>query len=132
MAGRKPQNVANPVLKIISISKQLNTSIELLLENADNKDFVKALVDLREQLLEEEKKRSNMDNHTKEIAKILEKYNHHISKMLLTILKGKLSEYKNIGVLETYMEKPVQIKKATLVKSIASEEVAMKKKFTNG
>ena len=99
----KTRKSVNPVYKLLTLHKQMNGALEALLSSSTDKNFITDIVDIRSKMEYEKNRRSRMSDSAKEIVKILNKYNEDMSKMLLLYLKQKISEYKRLNAIESFM-----------------------------
>ena len=93
------KKINNPAEKLLSCIQQLDVTFKTIVENVDNPEVIKSLSDLKLSLSEDKKDGPNIES--KEILKLLAKY-PGLSKQALTFLRGKISEYKSLGVLDSY------------------------------
>lgn len=91
----------NPVEKLITQVSQLDNIVQAILEGADKPDFVSSIISLRKLKEVEESKKTKLNSDGNETVKILQTY-PGLSKVCLSFLKSKCSEYKSLGVLDQY------------------------------
>jgi hypothetical protein len=101
MARRSSKSSA-PVEKIMLASRMLQCAIENLLEHATDADFNQQMLSLRDRHKQEEEDTNKLNKAALEIMKTLRRYNEDFSRVFLTFLKQKISEYQALSILDQY------------------------------
>jgi hypothetical protein len=96
------RQAVNPVEKLLSISKTLSNTIDSLMENCceNPEQFITKVKLLKEQLPGEDKKQPSSKDAS-EVSKLLRAF-PGLSRLTLDFIKDKITEYKNLNVLNNY------------------------------
>lgn len=95
----------NPVEKLFEQAGQIENTLQALLESAGKPDFINSIESLRKKREEDQSKKSKLNADSREVLKLLQTY-PGLSKTILVSLKSKISEYKNLGILDKYKTDP--------------------------
>jgi hypothetical protein len=112
----------NPAAKLVDLHKKLGNTLDALLASADSPDFLPGLKAVRDQIQAEAKESSTLDKPTKDVMKIMGQYNEDFSKLILSMVRGKVSELKELGAIDQFKKQQPKPQPSSSASSEASEE----------
>ncbi|HON12011.1 MAG TPA: hypothetical protein PLE24_14185 [Chitinispirillaceae bacterium] len=99
--SRGPRQSRNPVEKLQEHVSQLGNIVEAILESAEKPDFVESVLALKRKKKEGKTGKADVNKEAKEVGKLLQMY-PGLSKQVLGMLRSRIGEYKELGVIEKY------------------------------
>ncbi len=87
---------------VIKLHKRMNNHINNILQSEDDVSFSKDIKALRIKLENEDNKENVLSKPTQDIFRILNSYNEDFSQVVLAFVKQKVSEYRNLNILDNY------------------------------
>lgn len=96
-----PRSTKNPIDKLLENVSSFEGIVQSIFENAaSNPNFIKEIIEIKKKNDEENSNKQKLTEDGQDIVKLLETY-PGLSKYVLSHVKGKISEYKSLGLLES-------------------------------
>lgn len=95
----------NPVEKLQGMVSMMENITHAIIENAGKPEFAASMEALRSKKEAGKGGKSKRNKEASEVAKQLTTY-PGLARQTLTFVKGKIGEYKTLGVLEQYKTEP--------------------------
>ena len=92
----------NPGAKLQSLINHFEKTMKLILNEAGKPEFTASIAQLKGKREAAAAKKNKLNKDAQEVSRHLQKY-PGLSRQVLTALRSKIAEYKELGVIEKYM-----------------------------